>query len=162
MASAIPAPRPSLSALTRYSEISLFLLLVIGVASVVWTGKLDPVSAVVAPLALALKAWRFALGKPPELSHKQATCLVTGYVFFFPFDLMFISRAFVAGSPNLWLYAALHSAIHLMLFVMMVRLYSARTTRDLLFLAMVALAALLAAAILTIDTAFIFFLSLFL
>ncbi|HKO04035.1 MAG TPA: DUF3488 and transglutaminase-like domain-containing protein, partial [Candidatus Acidoferrales bacterium] len=162
MATAVPAPRASLSALTRYSELSLYLLLVNGVASLVWTGKLDPITAVLAPLALAFKGWRYAMGKSAELSQRQATWLVAGYIFFFPFDLLVLSRAFVAGTPNLWLYAALHASIHLMLFVMMMRLFSARTTRDLLFLSMMALASLLASAILTIDTAFLVFLSLFL
>src|SRR5208282_1054173 len=152
----------SLSALTRYSEISLYLLLVNGVMSVVWTGKLDLVTAVLAPLALVFKGWRYARGKPPELSHRQATWLVAGYLFFFPIDLLVISRGFAAGTPNMWLYAALHASIHLMLFVMLVRLFSARSTRDLLFLSMMALASLMAAAILTIDTAFLVFLSLFL
>ncbi|HMD31733.1 MAG TPA: DUF3488 and transglutaminase-like domain-containing protein [Candidatus Acidoferrales bacterium] len=155
-------PRASLSALTRYSEVSLFLLLVNGVVSLVWTGKLDPISAIIAPAALALKAWRYARGKPPELSHRLATVLVAAYIFFFPFDLLVVSRAYVSGVQNLWLYAALHASIHLMLFVMLMRLFSARTTRDLLFLSMMALAALLASAILTIDTAFLVFLSLFL
>src|SRR5208282_1593609 len=162
MATAIRAPRASLSALTRYSELSLYLLLVNGVVSLVWTGKLDPVTAVLAPLALVLKGWRYARNKPAELSPRQATWLVAGYIFFFPIDVLVVSRAFVAGIPNLWLYAALHASIHLMLFVMLVRLFSARTTRDLLFLSMMALASLLAAAILTIDTAFLVFLSLFL
>jgi len=162
MAAAATAPRASLSALVRYSEVSLYLLLVNGVLSLVWTGKLDPVSATLAPVALAVKGWRYARGKPPELSHRQVTWAVSLYILFFPFDLLVISRSFVSGTPNAWLYAALHAAIHLMLFVMIMRLYSASSSRDLLFLSMMALAALLAAAILTIDTAFLVFLSLFL
>jgi len=159
---AVRQPRASLSALTRYSEVSLYLLLVNGVVSLVWTGKLDPVSAVVAPAALAVKGWRYARKKPPELSHRLATWFVAAYIFFFPFDLLVISRTLVTGTQNVWLYSALHAAIHLMLFVMVMRLLSARGTRDLLFLSMMALASLLASAILTIDTAFLVFLSLFL
>jgi len=162
MATAVRAPRASLSALVRYSEVSLFLLLVNGVASLLWTGKLDPVTAIIAPLALAVKGWRYALGKPPELSGRQVTWAVSAYLIFFPFDLLVISKAFVGNVPSFWLYAALHASIHLMLFVMLLRLYSASTSRDLLFLSMMALAALLASAILTIDTAFLVFLSLFL
>jgi transglutaminase-like putative cysteine protease len=162
MATAVRAARASLSALVRYSEVSLYLLLVNGVLALVWTGKLDPVTAIVAPAALAIKAWRYARGKPPELSPRQVTWAVSAYLVFFPLDLFVISRAYAAGMPNSWLYAALHAAIHLMLFVMLMRLFSASTTRDLLFLSMMALATLLASAILTIDTAFLVFLSLFL
>jgi transglutaminase-like putative cysteine protease len=162
MATATRAPRESLSALTRYSEISLFLLLVNGVLALLWTGKIDPVTSVLAPAALVFKAWRYWRGKGPELSARQATWLVVGYVPFYVFDLLFFSRAFVSGNPNPWLYAALHASIHLMLYVMMMRLFSARSTRDLLFLSMTGLASLLAAAILTINTAFLFYLSIFL
>jgi len=162
MATAVRAARASLSALVRYSEVSLYLLLVNGVAALVWTGRLDPVTAIVAPAALAIKGVRYARGKPPELSPRQVTWAVSAYLVFFPLDLFVISRAFAAGMPSPWLYAALHASIHLMLFVMLMRLYSASTTRDLLFLSMMALATLLASAILTIDTAFLVFLSLFL
>jgi transglutaminase-like putative cysteine protease len=162
MATAVRAPRASLSALVRYSEVSLFLLIVNGVTALVWTGKLDPVTAIVAPAALAVKGWRYARAKPPELSQRLATWAVIAYVIFLPFDLLVLSRGFAAGTPNPWLYAALHASIHLMLFVMLTRLFSASNTRDLLFLSMMALAALLASAILTIDTAFLVFLSLFL
>lgn len=162
MATAVRAPHASLSALVRYSEVSLFLLLVNGVIALVWTGKLDPVSSILAPLALAVKGWRYWRGKPPELSNRQVTWAVSAYVVFFPIDLLVISRSLAAGTPSVWLYAALHASIHLMLFVMLMRLFSASTTRDLLFLSMMGLAALLASAILTIDTAFLVFLSLFL
>ena len=162
MATAVRAPRASLSALVRYSEVSLYLLLVNGVVSLVWTGKLDSFTAIAAPLALAVKGWRYARGKPPELSNRQVTWAVSAYLLFVPFDLLVVSRGFVGAVPNFWLYVALHASIHLMLFVMLLRLFSARTTRDLLFLSMMALAALLASAILTIDTAFLVFLSLFL
>ena len=162
MATAVRAPRASLSALVRYSEVSLYLLLLNGVAALVWTGKLDPITATIAPVALVVKGWRYALGKPPEFSARQVTWAVSAYLVFFPFDLFVITRAFVGSVPNFWLYAALHASIHLMLFVMLMRLYSASSSRDLLFLSMMALAALLASAILTIDTAFLVFLSLFL
>jgi transglutaminase-like putative cysteine protease len=162
MATEVRTPRASLSALTRYSEVSLFLLLVNGVLALVWTGKLDLFTSIAAPAALVWKAFRYARGKAPELTSRVATWLVAGYMVFFPLDLLFISRPLAAGNPNPWLFAGLSASIHLMLFVMVVRLYSARLTRDLLFLSLMALAALLAAAILTIDTAYLVFLAFFL
>ena len=68
---------------------------------------------------------------------------------------MFFSRAFVATSTNPSLYAALLGAVHFLLFVMLVRLYSAATDRDAFFLAILAFSAILAAAILTVDTSFL-------
>ena len=79
----------------------------------------------------------------------------------FPVDVVFLSRAFVATSSNPALYAALLGAVHFLLFVMLVRLYSATTDRDALFLAMLSFAAILAAAVLTVDTTFLVFSSCF-
>ena len=150
---------PTLAAVQRYFEVSLFLLIAIGVASLVSTGKLDPISTVVPPVLVALKGWRWWRGHGPELSHRVATWLTILYFFFFPVDLIFFSRALAEGSPNPLLFAALLSAIHLMLFALIVRLYSARTTRDYLFLTMTAFALMLVTAILTVDTIyFVFFL----
>jgi len=70
-------------------------------------------------------------------------------------DVVFLSRAFVATSSNPALYAALLGAVHFLLFVMLIRLYSATTDRDALFLAMLSFAAILASAVLTIDTTFL-------
>ena len=154
--------RTRLSALARYSEVSLFLMLCSGMLALVWTGKLDPLTTVLVPVALVFKALRYWRRKPPELTARVATWLVVGYLPFYALDLLFFSRAFVSGSPNGLLYAALHASVHLTLFVLVVRLYSATRTRDLLFLSMMALACLLAAAIFTVDTAFLGFLLSFL
>lgn len=163
---ASPAVSPrndaGLVAVRRYFEASLFLLLATGVATLVSTGKLDLVSAVVPPVALAYKALRYLHGKGPELSHRAATWLTVAYLVFFPFDLLVISRTLSAGSPNPLLFAALLAAIHLMLFALIVRLYSARTTRDHLFLTMLAFSLMLVAAILTVDTLYLGFFLVFL
>jgi Ca2+/Na+ antiporter len=77
------------------------------------------------------------------------------HLFVFPLDVVFLSRAFVSGSSNPALYAALLGAVHFLLFVMLIRLYSATTDRDALFLTMLSFAAILASAVLTIDTTFL-------
>jgi transglutaminase-like putative cysteine protease len=157
------SPRtPSLSAVRRYFEISLYLLLLTSVLTLVSTGKLDLVSILVLPAALVVKGYRWWRGHGPELSHRVATWLVVAYLVFFPVDLWVVSRAQAANAPNPALYAALLTTIHLMLFAMIVRLYSARTTRDSLFLAMLAFSSMLAAAILTVDTTFLVFFLVFL
>jgi transglutaminase-like putative cysteine protease len=162
MLGSVPTPSPPLSALRRYFEISLYLFLLISVLTLASTGKLDPVSVLVPPAALLVKGYRWWRGRGPELSQRAATWLVAGYFLFFPVDLWFISRSLGVGAANPALYAALLAAIHLMLFGMIVRLYSASTTRDSLFLAMLAFANMLGAAILTVDTTFLVFLLLFL
>ncbi len=148
--------------LERYFEASLYLLLLVSVLTLVSTGKLDLVSIIVPPLALLIKGYRWWRGKSPELSHRAATWLVVGYFAFFPVDLWWISRALAAAAENPALYSALLASIHLMLFATIVRLFSARSTRDYLFLALLAFSAMLASAILTVDTAFLIFFLMFL
>jgi hypothetical protein len=159
-AARVSAPPPS--AVQRYFEVSLYLLVLTSVIAVVSTGKLDPFSTVVPVLALAYKGFRLWRGKGPELSVRLATWLVLAYFLFFPFDLWVISRSLASGAPNPALYSALLSAIHLLLFAVIVRLYSARTNRDYAFLAVLAFAAILASAILTVETGFLISLAIFL
>src|SRR5579863_9678312 len=151
-----------LSAIRRHFEISLYFLLLTGVLTLVCTGKLDLVSILVLPAAMLYKGYRWWHSKGPEISNRVATWLTVAYFIFFPFDLWIISRMLAAGAQNPSLYAALLSTIHLMLFATVVRLYSATTTRDYLFMTMMAFSAMLAAAILTVDTVFLAFFFIFL
>ena len=150
----VPAKLPALPA-ERFFRASLFLLILTSIGTLVSTGKLDLLTSVIAPLAMLYKGARLWRGQTPELSHTMATWLVIAYLGFFPLDIFFLSRAFVANSTNPALLAALLAAVHFLIFVMLVRLYSATTDRDALFLAMLAFAAMLASSILTIDTSFL-------
>jgi protein-glutamine gamma-glutamyltransferase len=157
-----PHDQQTASAVQRYFEASLFLLVSTGVVAVVSTANLDPVSTFLPLAALVYKGIRVWRGSGLELSARVATWLVLAYFLIFPGDLWFLSRNLAAGAPNPPLYAALLSAIHLMLFATLVRLYSARTNRDYAFLAALAVAAMLASAILTVETAFLAALAVFL
>jgi transglutaminase-like putative cysteine protease len=139
----------------RFFRSSLFLLMATAVVTLVSTGKLDLFTMIVAPSAVLYKGVRWWRRCPVEIPQRVATRLVVGYLLIFPLDVMFFSRAFVASSTNPALYAALLGAVHFLLFVMIVRLYSATTDRDALFLSMLSFAAVLASAVLTIDTTFL-------
>src|SRR3989449_6212616 len=156
------APAIATSSVDRYTQISLYLLLVTGVLTLLSTGKVDLVSVLTAAAALLVKGARWWRGYGPELSYRRATQLVIAYFLFFPLDLWIFSRSLATGAPNPALYAALLAAIHLLLFGLGVRLYGAASTRDSLFLGLLAFAAVLASAILTVDTAFLILLLLFL
>jgi protein-glutamine gamma-glutamyltransferase len=162
MSTTTPAGTPPLQAVQRYFEVSLFLLVTTGIMAVVLTGKLDPVSLALPPIALVYKGLRMWRGHGPEISARVATWLVLAYFLFFPIDLWFLSRSLSAGAPNPALYAALLAAIHLMLFAALVRLYSARTNRDFAFLAVLAFTCMLSSAILTVQTSFLAMLAVFL
>src|SRR3984893_14578113 len=155
MASAATSVRvPPLPA-ERFFQGSLLLFIFSSIATLIVTGKLDTLSCAVATLAMVYKGFRWWRRRPIELSHQTATVMVVAYLIIFPLDVLFFSRAFVATSSNPSLFAALLGAVHFLLFVMLVRLYSAATDRDAFFLAILAFSAILAAAILTIDTSFL-------
>jgi protein-glutamine gamma-glutamyltransferase len=139
----------------RFFRSSLFLLIATAVATLVSTGKLDLATMIVAPSAVLYKGARWWRRCPAEIPHRIATRLVVAYLPLFPLDVMFLSRTFAAASTNPALYGALLGAIHFLLFVMLVRLYSATTDRDALFLTMLSFAGILASAVLTIDTTFL-------
>jgi hypothetical protein len=146
----------------RFFRLSLFFLLLVSVSTLATTGKLDVFSSALAIAAMFYKGARLWASKPAELTPRNATFLVIGYLLFFPLDVLWLSRAFVANSPNPPLFAALIGVVHFLLFVMLIRFYSATTDRDALFLAMLSFAAMLAAAVLTVDTAFLLFFFLYL
>ena len=162
MASAARPNVPPLPAVQRYFEISLFLLVSTGLLAIVSTGKLDPLSAFVPVVAVICRGYRLWRGYGPELSSRLATWLVLAYFLFFPIDLWFFSRNLAEGAPNPALYAGLLSAIHLLLFATIVRLYSATTNRDYAFLAVLGVTSMLASAILTVETGFLVALAVFL
>jgi protein-glutamine gamma-glutamyltransferase len=139
----------------RFFRASIFLLILTGVVCVVATGKLDLISSVLVVAGLLYKGHRWWNHRAPELSSRAATWLVTGYLAFFPIDIFVFSRMFTANSPNPALYGALIAAVHFLLFITLVRLYSASTDRDALFLSMLSFAAVLASAVLTVDTTFL-------
>src|SRR5262245_54284894 len=140
----------------RFFRVSLFLLLFTAILTLIGTGKIDLFTSVVAMVALLYRARRWWYGHPPELQARTATILVLCYVLFFPVDMFFLSRGLAANSPNPPLYAALISSVHFLLFILLVRLYSAKTDRDAHFLVMLAFAAVLASAVLTVDLTFLF------
>ena len=76
-------------------------------------------------------------------------------IFIFPVRYLGFFARPRQGAPNPALYAALLAAIHLLLFAALVRLFSARTNRDYAFLAVLAVTAMLASAILTVETGFL-------
>jgi protein-glutamine gamma-glutamyltransferase len=163
-ASSIPiqVPPANLSALRRHFEISLYFLLLTSVLTLVSTGKLDLITIFLLPAALLFKGYRWWHGKGPEISNRVANWMTIGYFIFFPVDLWVISRVLARGAQNPGLYGALLATVHLMLYAIVVRLFSASTTRDYLFLTLMAFASMLASAILTVDTMFLAFFIIFL
>ena len=121
------------------------------------TGKLDPLTTILAPSLILYKGFRWWRGFPAELRQVTATRFVLIYLFILPVDALFVSRLLSRGISDPGMYAIVLAAVHFLLFVTIIRLYSATSDRDALFLAMLAFACLLAAAIFTVDTNFLVF-----
>src|SRR5271165_7179787 len=161
MASVTTTPVLSLPA-ERFYRIALFCLVLTSTLALVTTGKLDPITTALATTAVLYKGYRWWRGFPPEMQQTLATRLVVTYLLFFPLDALFVSRSMMGAVANSPLFAVLLASVHFLLFVTVVRLYSVVTDRDALFLAMLAFAGILAAAVFTIDTYFLAFFLIFL
>lgn len=157
MAASLTTPRVSALPAERFFRTSLSLLLLTSILTLVSTGKLDLFTIFVAPLAALYKGYRWWHDRPAELSARAATWCVLLYLFFFPIDLLLFSRYLAGNSSNPPLFAALLAAVHFLLYVTLIRFYSAVTDRDANFLAMLSFAGILAAAVLTVDTTFLVF-----
>jgi hypothetical protein len=139
----------------RFFRASLSLLILTAVVTIASTGKLDLITSVVGPLAVLYKGYRWWHGRPAELTPRAATWSLVAYLAFLPADALFISRFFVGSSSNPPLFATLLAVVHFLVFAILVRFYSASNDRDALFLGMLSFAAILASAILTVDTLFL-------
>jgi hypothetical protein len=155
MAASITAPSDQALPAERFFRTSLSLLILTSTITLVSTGKLDIVTSFAAPLIVLFKGIRWWNGRPAELSHRTATFCVLAYLAFFPVDAVFLSRLSVGNSANPPLFAWLVATVHFLIFVSIVRFYSAATDRDALFLSMLSFAGILAAAVLTVDTTFL-------
>jgi protein-glutamine gamma-glutamyltransferase len=155
MASSVTTPAQPLPA-EQFFRASVFFLVLTATLTLASTGKLDLVTTFAAPLAVLYKGFRWWRGHPPELAQSTATKLVLAYLFLFPVDALYVSRYLASGTSNTALYAALLAAVHFLLFVTVLRLYSAASDRDAIFLAMLSFAAVLASAVFTVDTNFFF------
>jgi protein-glutamine gamma-glutamyltransferase len=149
MASALTSrvPPPEIE---RLFQASLFLVVVSGFATLASTGKLDLFGVIFVSAALVLRASLLVLDRPFVLPRRIASWLAVVYLLVYFADFFLLSgRDFV--SPT----------VHLVLFGMCVKLFNVERDRDYIYLAVLSFLMVLAAAILTVDSAFLASLSLF-
>lgn len=132
------------AAIRRYLDVSLFLLIFTGFGTLASTGKLDLPTVALVSAALLFRGYGLARRRQITLTERWTNLLTIACVGFYIADEFFISRSF------------LDSLVHLLLFVMLVRLFSAQTDRDHFFLAALSFGMVLAAAVLTVDSTFLF------
>ena len=145
-------PKPALPAgpIERYFEVSLFLLVVTGFLTLVSTGRLDPLSLAMVSLALIGRGYLLLRNRAAVIPEKYDTALTLSYLLFYAADYFLISDSFVTAS------------VHLVLFSLVVKLFSVRRDRDYLYLSLLSFLSVLAAAVLTVDTVFLAAFSIFL
>jgi transglutaminase-like putative cysteine protease len=131
------------SGVQRYFEIALYLMVGTGFATLASTGGLGAIAVLMVSTALLYRGYLMIKGRAQLIAERWTSVLTLGYVAFYLVDCFFFSGGF------------LNATVHLVLFVMVVRLFSAHRDRDYYFLAIIAFLMVLAAALLTVDSVFL-------
>src|SRR5580693_7391679 len=135
------APLPT--AVQRYFEVALYLLVLCGFVTLVSTGALDLPTILLVSAAIAFRGYLLVTRRTLLIPESWTTTLTLAYVAFYLADYFVFSGLFVTAT------------VHLVLFVMVVRLFSAKRDRDYYFLAILSFLMVLAAAVLTVDSTFL-------
>ncbi len=131
-------------AIERYFNVALFMLVLTGFGALASTGQLDLASEVMVGFALLIRGYQLVTRREFAIPERWITLLTVIYVFVFIADYFFLSRSFLTSS------------VHLVLFTMVVRLFSLQKTRDHYMLAVLSFLMVLAAAVLTVGSMFLF------
>lgn len=137
-------------AIERYFNVSLYLLVLTGFATLASTGGLDLPAEILVGLALAIRGYQLLTRHEFVIPERWTTILTLIYIFIYFADYLFVSHGFLAAS------------VHLVLFAMVVRLFSLQRTRDHYMLAVLSFLMVLAAAVLTVGSLFLFSFAFFL
>jgi protein-glutamine gamma-glutamyltransferase len=140
---------PMARAIDHYFDLALYLLVCTGFETLASTGGLDLLSIVLVAAALAVRGYMLAKRRRFAISERWTTPLSIAYFAFFAADYILFSRAF------------LPTTVHLALFGVVVRMFSLRRERDHVTLAILAFLMVLAAAVLTVNSIFLFSFALF-
>ena len=131
-------------AIERYFNVSLFLLVLSGFGTLASTGGLDLTAVSLVCLALIVRGYQLVTRREFVIPERWTTYLTLFYVLVYAADYFFLSRSFLT------------STVHLVLFTMVVRLFSLQRTRDHYMLAVLSFLMVLASAVLTVGSLFVF------
>jgi hypothetical protein len=133
----------------RFFQWSLYLLLVTGFCTLMGTGKLDVPSLMLMIPAVLLRGYALLMRKKFVLTERWTTYLTLTYLAVYAADYFYLSQSFVS------------STVHLVLFSLVMKIFSVRRDRDLVYLAVLSFGLVLFAVILTVDTLFLLTFALF-
>jgi hypothetical protein len=131
-------------AIERYFNLSLYLLVLCGFGTLAATGALDLPVVILVSLALVFRGYQLLTGHDFTISERWTTIFTLIYIFVYLTDYLFLSRTFIGAT------------VHLVLFAMVVRLFSLQRPRDHYMLAVLAFLMVLASAVLTVGSVFLF------
>ncbi len=143
-ASTQPAVIALPKAIDKYFDLCLYLLVLTGFGTLASTGGLDLTTVLLAGAALAFRGYLLAERRRVVISERWTTPLTIAYFLFYAGDYLFFSRSFLTAT------------VHLVLFGVVVRTFSLRRERDHAMLAILAFLMVLASAVLTVDSVFLF------
>jgi protein-glutamine gamma-glutamyltransferase len=140
---------PLQRAIDFYFELALYMLVLTGFGTLASTGGLDLPSLVLTGAALAFRGYLLGKRRQLVISERWTTPLTLAYFVFFAVDYFAVSRNFLPAT------------VHLALFGVVIRMFSLRRERDHVMLAILAFLMVLASAVLTVDSTFLFFFAAF-
>jgi protein-glutamine gamma-glutamyltransferase len=136
---------PVSQAINKYFELSIYLLVLMGFGTLASTGALDLPAVALVGSALAFRGYLLARRRRMVFSERWTTPLSIAYFVFYALDYFLFSRSFLGAT------------VHLVLFAVVVRMFSLRRDRDYVMLIIVAFLMVLASAVLTVDSMFLAF-----
>jgi transglutaminase-like putative cysteine protease len=146
-----PDPRPAtitlFVAIQRYFEVALYLLVLTGFGTLASTGGLDAPTVLLVSGALLFRGYLLATRRSLVIPERWTNILTLSYLALYAAEYLLRSGGFLS--------TFLSATVHLVLFVMVVRLFSAQRNRDFYFLSVIAFLMVLAAAVLTVDSTFL-------
>jgi hypothetical protein len=140
---------PGSGSAERFFQWSLYILVVVGFTALMGTNKLDAASLALVLSALLLRGYFLLMRKTMIISERWTTFLTLIYFAFYAADYFYFSESFISAT------------VHMVLFSMVIKVFSVRRDRDLMYLAVLSFLMLLAAAVLTVDTLFLLTFSLY-
>lgn len=141
--------RSAAASVDRFFELSLLGMVTSGYFAVVGSGYLDAPTSVLTAAGLILRGLLVTGVLRFEISGRLVTAATLAYFGFYALDYASLSGEFITAT------------VHLVFFVTVLKILTARTSRDHVFVAAIAFSELLAASILSTNFTFFVFLGLF-
>ena len=134
----------------RFFQLSLTGLVAAGYFAVAGSGYLDNPTIVLTAIGLLARILMVCGAFRIEISERATTTATVAYAAFFAADYFLLSRDFLSAT------------VHLLFFLAVMKILTARTNRDYAYTAVIAFLELLAAALLSVNFNFFAFLALYL